>query len=272
MNETPTIDLPAPQTLAVGSGDKQRTIAFRHRPAADDTRPGLFWLGGFKSDMDGSKALALDNYAEHCGLGFTRFDYSGHGLSGGRFLDGTISRWLDEAEAVIRATSAAGERRILVGSSMGGWLALLLTRRLRRTGGPQIAGLVLIAPALDMTADLMWDEMSEAGKAGLLRDGRLEKPSDYSDEPYILTLELIEDGKQHLFGSAIIETGCPVHILQGGRDTDVPPAHALKLASQLPMDDVVLSMIPDGDHRLSRPQDLERLTRSIDTLLNGIPG
>ena len=265
-------DLPAPQTLAVGSGDEQRTIAFRHRTATDAAAPGLVWLGGFKSDMDGSKALALDSYAEHCGLGFARFDYSGHGLSGGSFLDGTISRWLDEAEAVVRATSGADDRRILVGSSMGGWLALLLNRRLRQSGGPQIAGLVLIAPALDMTADLMWDEMSETSRAELRSTGRLEKPSDYSDEPYILTLGLIEDGKQHLFGSALIETGCPVHILQGALDTDVPPPHALKLASQMPLDDVALSLIPDGDHRLSRPQDLQRLTRSIDTLLEGIAG
>ena len=249
-------DLPAPQTLAVGSGDEQRTIAFRHRTATDAAAPGLVWLGGFKSDMDGSKALALDSYAEHCGLGFTRFDYSGHGLSRGSFLDGTISRWLDEAEAVVRATSGADDRRILVGSSMGGWLALLLNRRLHQTGGPQIA----------------WDEMSEASRAELRSTGRLEKPSDYSDEPYILTLGLIEDGKQHLFGSALIETGCPVHILQGALDTDVPPPHALKLASQMPLDDVVLSLIPDGDHRLSRPQDLQRLTRSIDTLLEGIAG
>nr|WP_306264025.1 alpha/beta hydrolase [Pararhizobium sp. IMCC3301] len=265
-------DLPAPQTLAVGSGDELRTIAFRHSTATDAVPPGLVWLGGFKSDMDGSKALALARYAEQHGLGFTRFDYSGHGLSGGSFLDGTISRWLDEAEAVVRATSGAGDQRILVGSSMGGWLALLLNRRLRQSGGPQISGLVLIAPAVDMTADLMWQEMSEAGRAELLNTGRLEKPSDYSDDPYILTLRLIEDGKHHLFGSAIIETGCPVHILQGGLDTDVPPTHALKLASQLPLDDVALSLIPDGDHRLSRPQDLQRLMRSIDTLLEGIAG
>lgn len=262
-----TNDLPPPDHLEIGHSAAQRRIAYRHRPAADMSRPGLFWLGGFKSDMDGSKAIALDAYAKDNGLSFTRFDYSGHGQSGGDFLDGTVSRWLEEAEAIIKATTKAGDRRILVGSSMGGWLALLLANRLKQDGDVTVHGLVLIAPAVDMTADLMWNQMPDDIKARLMEDGRIEKPSDYSDEPYILTRDLIEDGRQHLFGSGIIEMGCPVHILQGGLDTDVPPSHALKLASQLPLDDVVLSMIPGGDHRLSRVEDLQQLVRSIDTLL-----
>lgn len=265
--ETPN-DLPPPQHQEIGNGPLQRKIAYRHRPATHtDNKPGLFWLGGFKSDMDGSKALAIDDYARDNSLSFTRFDYSGHGQSGGNFLDGTISRWLEEAEAIVKATAKTGERRILIGSSMGGWIALLLAQKLRQSDDLPVHGLVLIAPAVDMTADLMWDKMPDAVRATLMKDGRIEKPSDYSDEPYILTRDLIEDGRQHLFGTDIIEMGCPVHILQGGLDTDVPPAHALKLASQLPLDDVVLSMIPGGDHRLSRPEDLQRLTRSIDTLL-----
>ena len=262
-----TNDLPSPDHLEVGRDAARRRIAYRHRPAVDTSRPGLFWLGGFKSDMDGSKAIALDAYAKDKGLSFTRFDYSGHGLSGGDFLDGTISRWLEEAEAIIKATSQAGDRRILVGSSMGGWLALLLANKLKQDDEVTVHGLVLIAPAVDMTADLMWDQMPDNIKARLMEDGRIEKPSDYSDEPYILTRDLIEDGRQHLFGPEIIEMGCPVHILQGGLDTDVPPSHALKLVSQLPLDDVVLSMIPGGDHRLSRAEDLQQLARSIDTLL-----
>lgn len=266
MTETPN-DLPPAEHQEIGSGSAQRSIAYRHRQAAGADRPGLFWLGGFKSDMDGSKALALDEYAKKNGLYFTRFDYSGHGLSGGNFLDGTISRWLEEAEAIIKATAKVGEKRILIGSSMGGWLALLLAQKLRQSGELTVHGLVLIAPAVDMTADLMWDQMSEEVRAKMMEDGRIEKPSEYSDEPYILTRKLIEDGRQHLFGPDIIEVGCPIHILQGGLDTDVPPSHALKLANQLPLDDVVLSMIPGGDHRLSRQEDLLRLTRSIDTLL-----
>lgn len=260
-------DLPPPERHEIGKGPEQRKIAYRYRPATDSAQPGLFWLGGFKSDMDGSKALAIDDYARKSGLSFTRFDYSGHGQSEGDFLDGTISRWLEEAEAIIKATAKSGEKRILIGSSMGGWLALLLALRLQQSDDLSVQGIVLIAPAVDMTADLMWDQMSDAVRIRLMEDGRIEKPSDYSDEPYILTRDLIEDGRQHLFGTDIIEMGCPVHILQGGLDTDVPPAHALKLASQLPLDDVVLSMIPGGDHRLSRPEDLQRLTRSIGTLL-----
>lgn len=260
-------DLPPPEQAEIGTGPELRRIAYRHRPATDASRPGLFWLGGFKSDMDGSKAIALDAYAHENGLSFARFDYSGHGLSGGSFLDGTISRWLEEAMAIIKQTSKTGDKRILIGSSMGGWLALLLARQLKQECELSVDGLVLIAPAVDMTADLMWNQMPDAVKARLMKEGRIEKPNEYSDEPYILTRDLIEDGRQHLFGPGVIEIGCPIHILQGGLDTDVPPSHALKLASQLLLDDVVLSMIPGGDHRLSRPEDLLRLRRSIDTLL-----
>lgn len=259
--------LKAPEFLQVEHEGGACKIAFRHRPANNGRAPGLFWLGGFKSDMDGSKALALDEYAVQKNISCTRFDYSGHGLSSGEFVDGTISKWLDEAVAVICATSEDNDRRILVGSSMGGWLALLLNRRLKSIKGPKVHGIVLIAPAVDMTADLMWNNMPEEARAEMIETGRFEKPSEYSDEPYILTHDLIEDGKAHLFGSGVIELGCPVHILQGGRDTDVPPSHTLKLAAQLALDDVVISMIPDGDHRLSRPEDLARLTASVETLL-----
>lgn len=262
--------LPEPDYLEISdhsNGDARR-IAYRHRAATANGQPGLFWLGGFKSDMDGSKALALDAFAEEKGLAFTRFDYSGHGLSGGRFVDGTISKWLDEALAVFTKTCGTDESRILIGSSMGGWLALLLNQRLKQIEIQMAHAIVLIAPAVDMTADLMWDKMTDEARHEMLENGRFEKPSEYSDEPYILTHDLIEDGKAHLFGSGIIEVGCPVHILQGGKDTDVPPAHTLKLAAQLALDDVVISMIPDGDHRLSRPQDLDRLMAGIETLLD----
>lgn len=261
------MQLPDPDYTNVEHKDGTCGIAVRNRTATLANRAGLFWLGGFKSDMDGSKALVLDEYAAKNGLSCTRYDYSGHGLSGGAFVDGTISKWLDEAVAIITATSTEQDRRILVGSSMGGWLALLLNKRLKTMPGPKVQGIVLIAPAVDMTADLMWDNMPEEARAQMVETGRFEKPSDYSGEPYILTHNLIEDGKAHLFGEGVIEVGCPVHILQGGKDTDVPPSHILKLAAQLPLDDVVISMIPDGDHRLSRPQDLDRLTASIETLL-----
>src|SRR5690606_10325284 len=224
------------------------------------TAPGLFWLGGFRSDMAGSKAEALDAFGDDKGLAVTRFDYSGHGVSGGDFLDGTISRWLEEALAVFDTTE--GEQ-IVIGSSMGGWLALLLNQALRQRGIDRVRALVLIAPATDMTRDLMADTFTEVEQASLRETGRVEQPSDYSPEPYVLTRALIEDGENHLLFGAPIRTHCPVAILQGGQDTDVPPSHALKLVSHLLADSVTFTLIPDGDHRLSREPDLDLMRQTI---------
>ncbi|WP_404400299.1 alpha/beta hydrolase [Pelagibacterium halotolerans] len=245
------------QNLAVGTGAQARDIAILRRGGKT---PGLFWLGGFKSDMIGSKAQALDALGEREGLAVTRFDYSGHGISGGQFLEGTISRWLEEALAVFDTTD--GEQ-IVIGSSMGGWLALLLNRALRERGDNRVRGIVLIAPAVDMTQDLMRSTFTDAELLDLWEKGRVEQPSDYSDEPYVLTRELIEDGEKHLMFGQPIRTHCPVAILQGGKDTDVPPAHALKLVSHLISDPVTFTLIPDGDHRLSREPDLEKLKQTI---------
>jgi pimeloyl-ACP methyl ester carboxylesterase len=229
--------------------------------------PGLFWLGGFKSDMIGSKAGALDTLGAELGLGVTRFDYSGHGVSGGDFLDGTISVWLEDALAVFATTEGP---QIVVGSSMGGWLALLLNKTLRESGAHRVAAIVLIAPAVDMTEDLMRATFSPQELHDLHAKGRVEQPSDYSDEPYVLTEKLISDGAKHLlFGKGSIVTGCPVAILQGGRDPDVPPDHALKLLSHLTQDPVTFTLIPDGDHRLSRDQDLEKLKDTVTRLAKG---
>jgi pimeloyl-ACP methyl ester carboxylesterase len=250
--------------LTVGSGDAARTIATAIRAGG---RPGLFWLGGFKSDMAGTKALALDALAAERGLAMTRFDYSGHGLSDGRFEDGTISRWLEESLAVFSLTEGP---QIVIGSSMGAWLALLLTEARRAAAGPdnsRVAGLVLIAPAVDMTRALMWATMNASAKKTLMSKGAWQQPSDYSDEPYLITKNLIEDGDLHLFGERLIETGCPVHILQGLNDTDVPWRHAAALVSRLASDDVVMTLIKDGDHRLSRPEDIERLIAAVEGLL-----
>lgn len=243
--------------IVVGNADQARQIAVLRRPGRT---PGLFWLGGFRSDMEGSKAQALDLLGAEQGLAVTRFDYSGHGRSGGDFLDGTISRWLEEALAVFATTTGP---QIVIGSSMGGWLALLLNRALRERGEDRIAALVLIAPATDMTRDLMADGFTEAERADLKEKGRVEQPSDYSDEPYVLTRALIEDGERHLLFLGPIRTHCPVAILQGGKDTDVPPAHALKLVSHLISDPVTFTLIPDGDHRLSRDADLEALRQTV---------
>ncbi len=242
--------------LSVGSGSGARNIAFEQR---EGNSPGLFWLGGFKSDMSGSKASALDIIGKKLGVGVTRFDYSGHGQSEGAFIEGTISDWLEEAVAVFEETSGP---QILVGSSMGGWLALLLNRHLLDMGVDRVKALILIAPALDMTEDLMRATFTPEELEMLETRGRVEQPSDYG-EPYVLTKKLIKDGEKHLLFTNPLKTGCPVHILQGVKDEAVPVSHALKLVSHLLLDPVTLTLVPDGDHSLSREQDIKLLERTI---------
>jgi pimeloyl-ACP methyl ester carboxylesterase len=237
----------------------KRTIAVRARQGKG---PGLFWLGGFKSDMKGTKAAALDGWAKAQGRACVRFDYSGHGESGGEFADGTISLWLEEALAVF--TKVASGPQFVIGSSMGGWLALLLTRALRgHAAAPPFAGMVLIAPAVDFTEELMWKSFSDSIKREIEDRGFWMRPSQYSEAPYPITKALIEDGRKHLLMGGLIETGCPVHILQGMQDPDVPWKHAKALLSHLSGDDAVFTLIKDGDHRLSRPQDIELLLRAV---------
>jgi pimeloyl-ACP methyl ester carboxylesterase len=239
-----------------------RKIAVRRRSG---TMPGLLWLGGFKSDMGGTKAVALDRWAAAHQRNCVRFDYSGHGESDGKFTEGTISRWLEESIAVFDACCQGPQ--VLVGSSMGAWLALLLARELRRRQPPRgplpLTALVLIAPAVDFTEELMWKRFPAEVKRKLESEGLWERPSRYSAEPYPITAALIADGRHHLLLGGLIETGCPVRILQGVADPDVPWRHAVELVSRLAQDDVVLSLIKDGDHRLSRPEDIERLIRVV---------
>ncbi|TZG38082.1 alpha/beta hydrolase [Agrobacterium sp. B1(2019)] len=252
--------------LHIGMGDDARNIAFLHRRAtSQQDAPMLVWLGGYRSDMTGTKAIELDRFAAENGLDCLRLDYSGHGASGGDFNKGTISRWLEEALAVVRAK--APSRVVLVGSSMGGWIALRMVEELRKAGGaPSVAGLVLIAPAPDFTQELIEPSLTDAEKTSLAERGYFEEHSDYSPEPNIFTRALMEDGKQNRVLTGIITTGCPVHVLQGMRDPDVPYQHALKLIEHLPADDVVLTLIRDGDHRLSRPQDIERMLAAVKAL------
>ena len=247
--------------LKVGTGSAQREIAVR-RDAGNS--PGLFWLGGFKSDMKGTKADALSSWARAQGRACVRFDYSGHGESGGDFSAGTITRWLEESVAVFDAHCAGPQ--VVVGSSMGGWLALLLARELRRRTGEQpatVAGLVLIAPAVDFTETLMWQRFPPAVQREIEERGVWLRASEYAEGPYPITRGLIEDGRNHLLLGGMIETGCPVRILQGVLDPDVPWNHAVDLTSRLAQDDVVLTLVKDGDHRLSRPEDIERLIRAV---------
>jgi pimeloyl-ACP methyl ester carboxylesterase len=245
-----------PHLIEVGEGAARRRVAVRARPG---NSPGLFWLGGFNSDMAGTKALALDEFAAEHGRACVRFDYSGHGCSEGRFVDGTIGRWLEEASAVF-AHYCRGPQ-VLVGSSMGGWIALLLARALKQRGAP-LAGLVLIAPAPDFTEALMWQGFPDEVKRQIETTGMWLRPSEYG-EPYPITRALIEDGRKHLVLGGSIEVGCPVRILQGAKDPDVPWRHAFALTERLPSDDVVLTMVQDGDHRLSRPQDIARMLAAV---------
>ncbi|OAS24976.1 alpha/beta hydrolase [Methylobacterium platani] len=239
-----------PATMLTAGGRRLATLV---RPGAG---PPVVWLGGFRSDMRATKAEALDAWAARAGRAFVRFDYTGHGESEGVFADCTISDWLADATAVIDAL--APQRPVLVGSSMGGWIALLAAAAVRP------AGLVLIAPATDFTEALMWEQFPEEIRAQVLRDGVWQRGSQYAPEPTPVTRALIEDGRRHLILGAPIDPGCPVHILQGMADPDVPWRHALRLVERLPEAGVVLTLVKEGDHRLSGPADLDRLVAAVE--------
>ena len=243
-------------TLPVGTC----RIAYEHSAGL---APGVMFCGGFMSDMTGSKASAL---AAHCaaqGRAFVRFDYSGHGASDGRFVDGTIGLWRDQALAVLDTLTTGPQ--VVVGSSMGGWIALLLA--LARP--ERVRGLVLLAPAPDFT-QAIWDaELDAAERARLLADGHIERPSEYSAEPYVITRQLIDDGRRHLLLNQPIDITCPVRILHGMRDSDVAWQRSITLVERLSGADVTLTLLKNGDHRLSGAADLERLTAVVDALCDG---
>ena len=243
-------------------------IAVRRREGA---APGAVWLGGFRSDMLGTKAEALDGWAAANGRAFLRHDYSGHGESGGAFADGTVSRWLAQSLAVFHRFCAGPQ--ILVGSSMGGWIALRMVQELQKAGeGGRVAGLLLLAPAPDFTVELMEPQLTGAQRRDLHEKGFFEEPSQYSPEPNVYTRALFEDGRENRVLVGTLDTHCPVHILQGMQDPDVPHALALKLVEHLPADDVTLSLIRDGDHRLSRPQDIAMMIAALDGLIGRAGG
>ena len=228
--------------------------------------PGLVWLGGFRSDMIGSKAEAIDRWASETGRACTRHDYSGHGESKGRFVDGTISRWLAESLAVFRQFTRGTQ--ILIGSSMGGWIALRMIQELNSAGEQdRIAGLILLAPAPDFTTELMEPELTGEQKSDLEEKEYFEKGSDYSDEPDVFTRALFDDGRKNRVLTGPIDTHCPIHILQGQADPDVPCELAMKLVEHLPVDDVTLTLIKDGDHRLSRPEDIDLLIGTVEKMV-----
>jgi alpha-beta hydrolase superfamily lysophospholipase len=252
--------------LEVGADTHRRRIAYRWR---EGKGPALLWLPGFLSDMTSTKAAAVGEWAAEQGLAMMRFDYSGHGLSGGDLLDATIGDWLEESIAMWELMGEGP--RVVIGSSMGGWIALLLARHLaQQNRSRDLAGLVLIAPAFDMTEVLMWRKLPQEAKDQIERTGVTYVPSAYAD-PYPITKHLIEEGRSHLLEDHPFDPGCPVRILQGMRDADVPWRHALALVDLLAAADVELTLIKDGDHRLSAPHDLQRLTATIATL-SGLPG
>ncbi len=226
--------------------------------------PTLVFLPGFRSDMTGSKAIALRDWCAAEGRAMLRLDYAGHGASGGNFTDGTIGAWADDARRVIAALTEGP--LVLVGSSMGGWIALLTALAMPA----RVAALVGIAAAPDFTEELIWPALPPPQREKLLREGVLHVPSQYGDTTPI-TSALIEDGRQHLLLGGKIALDCPVRLLHGQQDPDVPWETALRLADRLRSTDVQLVLLKDGEHRLSRPQDILLLTRTVAALTGALP-
>ena len=248
------------------SGKEGQQIAFINE-GHDSQAAGLFWLGGFMSDMEGTKVESLAQWARENNRPLMRFDYSGHGRSGGNFRDGTISRWLGEAVEMFKI--AGPQKRIVIGSSMGGWLALLLYRYLAEhdpAAWEKFAAMILIAPATDMTGRLMWDKYSERIRNIINKEGFYAQPSEYGDEPYIITRQLIEDGKKHFLLDDGLEVKIPVHILQGEKDIDVPWQHGFETCQKLHGKDIVFCLVKGADHRMSSSRDITRLLAVCDEL------
>lgn len=243
-----------PKFLDTASG---RRIAYHLTPGK---APGVVFLGGFMSDMEGTKAVHLEDWAQRTGRAFLRFDYSGHGQSSGAFADGTIGDWAEDAIAAISALTEGPQ--VLIGSSMGGWIALLVTRALP----DRVAGLVGIAAAPDFTEDSMWAGFTEAQKAALTRNGQIELPSDY-DDPYVITRALIEDGRNNLVLRDPLNLPFPVRLLQGTSDADVDQSVALRLLEHAQGDDIRLTLVKGADHRFSTPECLALIEKSVEKIL-----
>lgn len=236
---------------------QNRRIAYNQ---LDGDGPGIVFLGGFKSDMTGTKAQFLEDWARERGRAFLRFDYSGHGESSEDFLDGCIGDWFEDALAAI--TTLTRGKQVLVGSSMGGWISLLVARAIPE----RVAALVGIAAAPDFTEDSMWDGFDAAQRAALERDGQVALPSEYSDEPYIITRRLIEDGRTRLVLREPLSLPFPVRLLQGSADEDVPPSVALRLFEHADSPDMRLTLVKGADHRFSEPDNLAHLSQTLTDL------
>ncbi|MCE8417570.1 alpha/beta hydrolase [Rhodovulum sulfidophilum] len=240
-----------PQMLTTPEG---RRLAYHRTEGAG---PGIVFLGGFMSDMEGTKATHLEAWARAQGRAFLRFDYSGHGQSSGRFDEGAIGDWAADARAALGALTEGPQ--VLVGSSMGGWIALLLARALPE----RVAGLVGIAAAPDFTEDSMWAGFSDAQRAELTETGRVELPSAYADSPYVITRRLIEDGRRNLVLRDPLAFGFPVRLLQGTADEDVETRVALRLLERIEAEDLRLTLVKGADHRFSTPETLALIESAI---------
>lgn len=236
-----------------------RELAYHRTGAGGEGigRPGIVFMGGFASDMSGTKATWLEAWARTRGRGFLRFDYTGHGASSGRFEDGCIGDWArDAADAVARLTEGP---QVLVGSSMGGWIALLTARAMPE----RVAGLVGIAAAPDFTEDLMWAVFDADQRAALLREGRLALANPYGEAPTIVTRRLIEDGREHLVLRRPLPVPGRVRLLQGTADSDVPASTALRLLGHVGAADARLTLVKDADHRFSGPEELDLIGQAV---------
>ena len=234
-----------------------RRIAYH---LSEGAGPGVVFLGGFKSDMDGTKAVYLEDWAKKQGRAFLRFDYSGHGQSSGAFTDGAIGDWAMDARAAIETLTDG--KQIIVGSSMGGWISAILAREIPQ----KIAGIVGIASAPDFTEDSMWADFDEQQRAELAEKGQVALPSDYG-EPYIITRRLIEDGRNQLVLRTPLKMPFPVRLLQGTADADVDQSVALRLLEHAQGDDIQLTLVKGADHRFSTPECLALITASIEDVL-----
>lgn len=255
MTETTTAAVSPAGILARPGG---ATIAYRKTAGRN---PGIVFLAGFQSDMTGNKAVALESHCRSCGQAFLRFDYGGHGASSGKFEDGSVARWAEDARAALDELTQGPQ--VLVGSSMGGWIALLLA-----TWRPErVRAVVGVAAAPDFTERLIYDPMPPEEQQALMRDGRMVYPDEAGGAPYVVTRRLIEESRKHLLLTGPIDVACPVRLIHGMKDADVPWRWAPDIAERLAGSDVRVTLVKEGDHRLSRPEDLALLIKTVEEVI-----